>query len=78
MSIAVASGQMLVLPTDFFSRIYIFIHSELASLFLYTTSLWSIKISFCYSFVDWVIEAEDSGSYSGVPWALQPRLNLFA
>ena len=50
MSIAVASGQMLVLPTDFFSRIYIFIHSELASLFLFTTGLWAIKVSFLLFF----------------------------
>ena len=50
MSIAVASGQVLVLPTDFFSRIYIFLHSELASLFLFTTGLWAIKISFLLFF----------------------------
>ena len=50
MSIAVASGQMLVLPTDFFSRIYIFIHSQLASQFLFTTGLWAIKVSFLLFF----------------------------
>lgn len=48
--IAVESGQIYMPSPEFFSCVYIELHSLLASFLLYYTALWSIKLSFLLFF----------------------------
>ena len=50
LSIAISSGQIPLPPLDVFPQIYTYLHSQIASLYLYTTSLWLVKASFLWFF----------------------------
>lgn len=48
--IAVESGQLTIPPPEYFSSVYIELHSLFASELLYYTALWSVKFSFLLFF----------------------------
>ncbi|MCJ1282375.1 hypothetical protein MMC26_001698 [Xylographa opegraphella] len=50
LGVAVASGESVALPTDFFSEMQTFLRSLLAAYLIQFTTLWSVKLSFLFFF----------------------------